>query len=48
DCLGNKDSFESLLMIKWNLSSEFTEQYALPIKKKHENNEDDFQEKRDI
>ncbi|RIA83753.1 hypothetical protein C1645_833299 [Glomus cerebriforme] len=46
DCLGDKDAFESLLMIKWNLSSELAKQYALPMKKKHKNNEDEFQERK--
>ena len=33
-------------MIKRNLSSELAEQYALPMKRKHENNEDEFQERK--
>ncbi|CAI2189031.1 12618_t:CDS:2 [Funneliformis geosporum] len=46
ECLGDEDAFESLLIIKRNLSSELAEQYALPMKRKHENNEDEFQERK--
>ncbi|CAG8821480.1 28358_t:CDS:2, partial [Dentiscutata erythropus] len=43
DCLGDEDAFESLLVIKRDLSSE---QYALPMKRRHENNEDEIQERK--
>ncbi|RHZ88869.1 hypothetical protein Glove_21g41 [Diversispora epigaea] len=46
DCLGDENAFESLLEIKRNLSSELAEQYALPLKRKHESDEDEFQEKK--
>ncbi|CAJ0636421.1 13162_t:CDS:2 [Entrophospora sp. SA101] len=46
DCLGDEDAFESLLVIKQNLSSELTEQYVLPMKRRHENNEDEIQERK--
>ncbi|CAI2186111.1 20496_t:CDS:2, partial [Funneliformis geosporum] len=46
DFLGDEDAFESLLMIKRNLSSELAEQYALLMKRKHENNEDELQERK--
>ncbi|CAG8830507.1 166_t:CDS:2 [Gigaspora margarita] len=43
DCLCDEDAFESLLVLKWNLSSELTEQYVLPMKRRHENNENEIQ-----
>ncbi|CAG8676516.1 8325_t:CDS:2, partial [Racocetra fulgida] len=43
---GDEDAFESLLVIKRNLSSELTEQYVLPMKRRHENNEDEIQERK--
>ncbi|CAG8525566.1 5296_t:CDS:2 [Dentiscutata heterogama] len=46
NCLGDENTFESLLMIKQNLSSELTEQYVLPMKRRHENNEDEIQKRK--
>ncbi|CAG8689673.1 12621_t:CDS:2, partial [Ambispora leptoticha] len=42
----DEDAFESLLVIKRNLSSELTKQYVLPMKRRHENNEDEIQERK--
>jgi len=44
--LSKYDACESLLVIKRNLSSELTEQYVLPMKRRHENNEDEIQERK--